>query len=891
LTTEPRYDVFISYAHANDEHARQLDAWLRAQGLRTFRDRTALKTGMPWVRAIEDAIASSRAVAVLCGPQGLGNTQQYERELALVRHIDATSRGASFPVIPVVLPGNNDPPAGFLQLLTWVDLRDAPRVDADPTLLAPLVAAIRGEEVDSAKVRGTYCPYRGLETFREEDAPFFFGRSRTVETLYERVQSFGFVPVVGRSGSGKSSVVFAGLIPRLRKQALQPGGRVWDVVTLTPGAQPLHALARTFNPPDPGKLLAQRMKDLDKEAEALRSGADTILGDMIAEHLKTAEGNPDRLLLYVDQWEELYAQAPTDEVERKAHAADVERFVALLLAAAKREQVKVVMTMRADFYDRLMAHRALSRPLLAQQINIEALEPDELRACIVKPAELVKLTFSPARLVDDILKDTGTDEAMLPLLQHALKQCWERRKGTTITADDYVEIGGVAGAIATTADGVFAACKAEGAREADIRRLFLGLVATGERQEDTRARIPMPADESLRKIVKRFADPKARLLVTGAENAGGAQSTSHATVEVAHEALIRSWRPLQDWVKDSRPKLEIRRAIMAQQAEWRKNPRADMLVPRGLQLQRARRLLNDHGDVPVDDIRDFITKSARRANRRYTLPAWGLASVAILGAVLHLMVPDIDVITGERLAVGSVFRDRTEFRLPCPQCPEMVVVRPGSFMMGSETGLKAEKPVHRVTIARPLAVGRTEVTFAEWDACVTARACTYKQSDNDGKRGNQPVINVSWNDLQNYLAWLKSLTGKEYRLLSEAEWEYAARAGSTTEVKAGKDGNTRGSGSEWSGKRTAPVGSFKANGFGLYDMLGNVSEWTEDCWNENYEGAPEDGRAWTTGDCSLRVLRGGSWFDRPELARSASRDSYDTTPRHFSVGFRVARTL
>ncbi|MBN8454297.1 SUMF1/EgtB/PvdO family nonheme iron enzyme [Accumulibacter sp.] len=241
--------------------------------------------------------------------------------------------------------------------------------------------------------------------------------------------------------------------------------------------------------------------------------------------------------------------------------------------------------------------------------------------------------------------------------------------------------------------------------------------------------------------------------------------------------------------------------------------------------------------------------------------------------------------------VGEAFRD-------CDQCPEMVVVPGGSFMMGSpETeGSAEERPQHRVTFERPFAVGKYELTFDEWDACVADRGCNHKPDDRGWERGRQPVIDVSWDDAQAYVAWLAKKTGKPYRLLSEAEWEYAARAGSTTAYPWGKEpgrnrANFDGSGSQWSGKQTAPVGSFAPNAFGLYDMIGNVWESTQDCWNGSYAGAPMDGLPWLKGHCGRRVARGGFWDSTPGGARAAFRFWVEPGSRSSLLGFRLARTL
>ena len=213
-----------------------------------------------------------------------------------------------------------------------------------------------------------------------------------------------------------------------------------------------------------------------------------------------------------------------------------------------------------------------------------------------------------------------------------------------------------------------------------------------------------------------------------------------------------------------------------------------------------------------------------------------------------------------------------------------------------------EGPVRRVTIGYRLAVGMFEVTFREWDACVSDGGCGGYRPDDKWGRYEHPVIEVSWKNAKGYVEWLRRKTGKRYRLLSEAEWEYVARAGTTTPFHTGRtisteqanyDGNhTYGSGREGAYReRTTPVGSFEPNGFGVYDVHGNVWEWVEDCWNISYRRAPTDGSAWLRGDCDRRVLRGGSWLNEPGNLRSANRLRYSTGDRLIRIGFRVARTL
>ena len=237
----------------------------------------------------------------------------------------------------------------------------------------------------------------------------------------------------------------------------------------------------------------------------------------------------------------------------------------------------------------------------------------------------------------------------------------------------------------------------------------------------------------------------------------------------------------------------------------------------------------------------------------------------------------------------------------CTNCPEMIVVPAGSFTMGSPASEPGhdpdEGPQHTVTLAQPFAVGKFALTFDEWDACAAAGGCGgYSPGDEGWGRGRRPVINVSWGDANAYVAWLAKLTGKPYRLLTEAEYEYAARAGTTTAYYWGNDigrvnANCPECGSQWNGKMTAPVGSFPANAFGLYDMAGNVWEWVEDCYNNNYDRAPTDGSAWTSGDSNVRVVRGGSWGLPPEFLRAAYRGGVAAVNRSDVHGFRVGRTL
>ena len=303
------YDVFCSYSWRDRTAVEAVAQALQRQGLKVFLDRWYLVPGRAWPRALEEILASCRAVAVFVGPQGLGDWQQREAYLALNRK-DTT------PVIPVLLPGA-DPALGFLSLHTWVDLR--PGLD-DPLSLEILHQAIRGEPPGSdlrdrvQATRAAVCPYRGLRPFREEDAPFFFGREEFVDRLTEAVSRQTLVALVGASGCGKSSVARAGLIPRLRSQ--EGSGLVWETVTLLPGDRPLHALAAALLPLlEPEMTEVDRLAEVNKLAAYLQTG-DLALRDVVARVLAKQPGT-DRLLLVADQWEELYTLTREEEPRRR----------------------------------------------------------------------------------------------------------------------------------------------------------------------------------------------------------------------------------------------------------------------------------------------------------------------------------------------------------------------------------------------------------------------------------------------------------------------------------------------------------------------------------------------------------------------------------------------
>jgi formylglycine-generating enzyme required for sulfatase activity len=246
--------------------------------------------------------------------------------------------------------------------------------------------------------------------------------------------------------------------------------------------------------------------------------------------------------------------------------------------------------------------------------------------------------------------------------------------------------------------------------------------------------------------------------------------------------------------------------------------------------------------------------------------------------------------------VERALKPLQSFRECAKVCPEMVVLPAGEFMMGSpatESGhAPREGPQHKVTIARPFAVSKFDVTIADWDACASVHGFI-AAPDRNFAQDTQPVTDINWNDAQEYVAWLSKMTGQRYRLLTEAEWEFAYRAGTTSAYYWGNEIGKGNASANVTGDRsgTFPVGSFKPNAFGLYDMAGNVWQWVQDCYHGDYNGAPTDGSEWTGGDCTKRVTRGGTTNQGAQSMRAATRGGDGVQIRYFNLGFRVARTL
>ena len=289
------------------------------------------------------------------------------------------------------------------------------------------------------------------------------------------------------------------------------------------------------------------------------------------------------------------------------------------------------------------------------------------------------------------------------------------------------------------------------------------------------------------------------------------------------------------------------------------------------------------------------SRGGRRGWRWVAVAAIVLVAAGALAALLPSLVqwranPDRPPVPNGDQTASPPFRD-------CLECPQLVRVPAGSFTMGSSwfdrESQSDERPRVEVSVPKPFAIGRTEVTFDQWEVCVRAGGCPQRQPDDAGfGRGFRPVIDVDWHDAQAFAAWLRQSTGKPYRLPTEAEWEYACHAGTTTAYPFGEEISPALANYGRTQPGTREVGSYPPNAWGLYDMSGNVWEWVEDVWNAGHSGRPEDASARTAGpDPQEHVIKGGSWDDRDRRARCTSRNGMDDTHRENEIGFRVALTL
>ena len=511
-----RFDVFLSHNSRDKPTIERRAEKLKRAGLEPWLDKWQLVAGERWQAALAQGLLSSDSCAVFVGPNNLGSWEWEELNVAL----DRAAKEGIFRLIPVLLPGLPDkfdpnvlPP--FLKTRTWIDFRGGME---DSRTFQRFINAIKGVAPGPdtpIEPRTAVCPYRGFQVFDEEHAEFFFGRAADIQRLTEKLKATRFLAVIGASGSGKSSVVRAGLVPALRKGELA-GSEMWAIQVLRPLEHPLAAMAAHVARLSDREAMHQTLDQLSTDARTLHLISYRILAERPA---------TQRLVWVIDQFEEVFTQCH-DEDERK-------QFLANLLYAASIPDGRsvVILTMRADFYSKCTAYPEFAAHLAAQQYLVSPMDLDGLRDAITEPARQVGLEFEDG-LVAIILDDITNQPGALPLLEHALLELWERRRGNLLTLGAYRESGGIQGAIATRADNIYKSLSPE--EQEVVRRVMLRLTQPGEGTEDTRRRATLrelgmgrTAPDVVDHVIKELTD--ARLLTTTTAGDPGEQVVERLT--------------------------------------------------------------------------------------------------------------------------------------------------------------------------------------------------------------------------------------------------------------------------------------------------------------------------------------------------------------------------
>jgi WD40 repeat protein len=610
-----RFDVFLSHAGRDKHIVVRLAERLQREGLEPWLDEWCLVPGTSWEQGLADGLAASASCAVFVGPTDLGDWTKQEAAVAL----DRAAIDPGFRVFLVLLPGlpeQFDPGklSVWLRMRTWVDYRRG--VD-DARAFQALVNAIKGLPLGPEmpiEPRLDACPYRGLEAFQEKHAKYFFGRDADRQRLLEILKGTCFLAVLGASGSGKSSLVRAGLLPAVRAGAL-PQSERWEIVVFRPGGHPLETLAGCVARLGGGAAMQKTLDRLAADARTLRLAVSAVFSDRPAD---------DRALLVVDQFEEVFTLC-REEPERRAF------FDNLLYAASTPEaRATVVLTMRADFYHRCGAYPELGQQVSAQQYLVSPMGREELRQAIEEPARGVGLSFE-AGLVATILDDVAEEPGGLPLLEHALLELWKCRRGSMLTLEGYLESGGVHGAIAQRADDAFGALTRE--QQELARRSFLRLTQPGEGTEDTRRRVMLSelpgAAGELDPVLRSLVD--ARLLTTS-------RDADDVQVEVAHEALIRGWPRLREWIDEDRAGLRIHSRLTDAAREWNRLGRSDGELLRGGRLAEAVEWRRTNEEVLNDLERAFLAASRRKELKSSVVRMLAVALLLAVAAAMALTV-------------------------------------------------------------------------------------------------------------------------------------------------------------------------------------------------------------------------------------------------------------
>ena len=719
-----RFAVFLSHNSRDKPIVERVAEKLRTAGLEPWLDRWYLTGGGVWQEDLAAALRASDTCAVFVGPNGFGDWAREELGVAQNR----AAKDHAFRLIPVLLPGLPDPfdPSTilppFLSTRMWVDLRAGVEDSAGFQRLVSAITGVPPGPLRPAEPQDQTPPYRGLQPFGEEQAPFFFGRDADVQRLLEKLKGSRFLAVLGPSGSGKSSLVRAGLVPALRRSELT-GSSTWPVRLLKPGARPLEGLAlclaQLSGSADLLGVTRQFRAHLGDDPEALH------LAIRLAPH-GAADGA--RTVLVVDQFEEVFTLC-RDEAERSQFLANL-----VYAATAPDGACVVILTLRADFYQRCASYPELAGQVTAQQYLVSPMSAENLRQVVEEPAHRVGLDFEPG-LVDAILQDVAAEPGVLPLLEHALWELWQRRRGQMLTFEGYRKTGGVAGALAKRADETYQ--RLGDSEQRTAQRILLRLTEPGEGTEDTRRRATAAelisrADERPRVEAVVGALVDARLLTTS-----GDERTGEQTVEVAHEALIRGWPMLRTWIEENRAGLRVQRRLSEAALDWRQSDRDAGLLYRGARLASAtewRRQLGKDGrpnDEQLNELeREFLDASValeqrerREAQHRVRRTIGGLvgALAVILAVAIYAVVQSQEAVRQRDVAVTEANALATAEALANDQRNAAEIAKNDAVQARNDAIIQARIALSRQLAAQALSGLNDRVDFTPRPGCCRDR--------------------------------------------------------------------------------------------------------------------------------------------------------------------------
>jgi formylglycine-generating enzyme required for sulfatase activity len=742
-------------------------------------------------------------------------------------------------------------------------------------------------------------PFRGLESFDLEHAAVFCGRTRARNDLRELVarqeaRGSAFILVMGASGSGKSSLVKAGLLADLKTPGMI--GRValcrHAVLRPSDGKNLISTLAAALLRPTALPELASLHYDPAGLADLLlneKQGALPIKQglDAAAQTERLTPGAEARLLVIIDQLEEIFTVEAGNEF-------NLDAFLTVLKTLAASKLVWIVATMRSDFFDRLeKLPRLLALSAGEARYLIAPAEPTELGQMIRLPARDAGLRFEEdatrgITLDELIQRAAAKDSGALPLLSFLLDQLWgARSEDGLLTFEAYERLGGLEGSLGRRATEVFSALTP--AVQKALPQVLRELVTVNQGTATARTALLANFREATPKgkLLSALLDANARLVVADGLH-----------VRVAHEALLTHWDAAREQVQSDLRDLELRERLMQAANYWENatKDRASLLLSPGLPLDGARDLMARWPESLEPLLTKYVSASvAAKRQRRLRLSATitgALVAVPLLVALVWVA----RVWNGVRSVEAGMALTR---------------VRAGCFSMGSSDGEKDERPPHKVCL-EAFDLGTFEVTQEEWRAVMRSNPSAVVGHDEGGLR--RPVENVSWDDVAVFIRRMNWFGARTWRLPSEAEWEYAARAGSTTAFPWGdtpesvclyanvRDAKYRASRTNDDDRdashscndghyQTSPVGSFRPNAFGLHDMSGNVWEWVADAEHDSYKGAPTDGRVWEETPKARRGFRGGGFHSIGPRLRSAERDWEPADYHNIYNGFRLASSV